>query len=62
MFVSQEALNEVHLIASMRRRRTERKKQSLVVEDAEERMGRVLVADGTPVMTVSLFRYLGQML
>ena len=33
-----------------------------MVEDTEENMGRVLLAYATPLMAVSLFRYLGRTL
>ena len=62
MFVPQEALNRAHLTSAMFRRRTERKRQRLVVEETEELMGRVFLAYRTPLMTVSLFRCLGQTL
>ena len=40
----------------------ERKIQRLVVEDMEEWMGRVFLADRTPPMEVPLFKYLGRTL
>ena len=44
----------------MFRRGTERKRQRLVVDETEERTGRVFLAYGTPMTSVSLFWYLGQ--
>ena len=46
----------------MFRRRTERKRQRLVIEETEELTRRVFLAYRTPLTTVSLFRCLGQTL
>ena len=60
MFVPYEALNRAHQTSEMFRRRTETKRQRLVVEETEKRIERVLSAYGTPLMAVYLFRYLGR--
>ena len=62
MFVSQEALNWAHPTSAMCRCRKERDIRRLVVEEAEEWMGRFLLAYGTPLAVVYLFRYLGRTL
>ena len=62
MFVPHEALNWAHLNSAMLRSGTDRNQRRLVIEETEECIGRVLLAYGTPLMAVYLFRYLGQML
>ena len=62
MFVPQETLNQAPPTSEMFRRGTERKRQRPVVDETEERTGRVFLAYGTPMTSVSLFRYLGQTL
>ena len=62
MFVPQEALNWAQLTSGMCRRGTERKRRRIVVEETEEWTGRVLLAYGTPLKAVPLFKYLGQTL
>ena len=60
MFAPQEALNRVHPTSEIFRRRTERKRRRLLVEDTEEYMGRVLSAYDTPLTEVFYLYYLGK--
>ena len=62
MFFQQEALNQAHPNSEMFRRGAERKRQRLVVEETEERMGRVFLEYVTLMTALPLFRYLGRTL
>ena len=62
MCVPHEALNQDHPTSEMCRQGSERKQQILVVEETEERIGRVLSAYGTPLTAVPSFKYLVQTL
>ena len=53
VFVPQEALNRDHLTSAMCRQRTERDLWRLVVEEMKDRMGRIFLVYGTPLMAVS---------
>ena len=62
MFVPQETLIQAHPTSLMCWCGAERKRQRLVVEETYEHMGQVLLAYGTLLTAVSLFRYLGRAL
>ena len=62
IFVPEEKLNKAHPASAMCQRGVERKRQRLVVEETEERMGMVLLVYRTPLTAVTSFKYLEKML